>query len=342
MQCSRAMPCVADLATPALCVDADAFAYNLDTMARALPGGRLRPHVKAHKSTAIAREQRARGHTGFTCATPREVVGMARAGFDDLLLANESVDPARLRAVAGCNARVMVAVDSDETLDASVANGITDVLVDVNVGLRCGCHPDDAGRLADRARDRGLVVHGVMGYEGHVQLVPDRAARVEGTEKAMTRLAPAIAAVGGDVISGGGTGTYDINTTVTEIQAGSYALMDTHYDALSLPFRPALRLVATVIHVDPKYVVADCGLKALGMDHGLPTVEGAGDTIACSDEHVLFVPGNGARVGERVLVRPAHVDPTVAYHERMHVASGAGLDADVIDAWLVDLRGWDV
>jgi D-serine deaminase-like pyridoxal phosphate-dependent protein len=336
------MPCVADLATPALVVDMRAFARNVDTMAAALPGVRLRPHVKAHKSTAIAREQRARGHRSFTCATPREVVGMARAGFDDLLLANETVDAARLRAMADCDALVTVAVDADETVDSAAANGIADVLIDVNVGLRCGCRPEDAGRLADRARAAGLTVHGVMGYEGHVQLLPDRAARVAGTEKAMARLAPAIAAVGGDVISGGGTGTYDINTTITEAQAGSYALMDTHYDALALPFLPALRVVATVIHVDAKYLVADCGLKALGMDHGLPTVEGAGETIACSDEHVLFVPGAAARVGDRVLVRPAHVDPTVAYHERFHVADGPGLDAAVLDAWPVDLRGWDV
>ena len=92
---------VADLPTPALVVDAGALAHNLDTMTAALPGARLRPHVKAHKCTALAQEQAARGHHGFTCATPREVVGMARAGLgDDLLLANQTVDADRLRAMA--------------------------------------------------------------------------------------------------------------------------------------------------------------------------------------------------------------------------------------------------
>ena len=334
---------VADLPTPALVVDARALDHNLDVMTTALPGTRLRPHVKAHKCTSLAREQLARGHTTFTAATPREVVGMARAGFtDDLLLANETVDPARLRAMAECGARVTVAVDSEETVDAASANGIKEVLVDVNVGLRCGCRPEDAGHIAARARDAGLVVRGVMGYEAHAQFVEVRQDRIAKTEQAMARLAIAAELVGGDVRSGGGTGTYDINTSLTEIQAGSYALMDTKYETLDTPFRPALRLAATVVHVDRRYVVADCGLKALGMDHGLPTVEGATSTIYCSDEHVAFEPLSSMHVGDRVLVRPAHVDPTVAYHERMHLADGRQLDAQVVDTWAVDLRGWDL
>ena len=88
---------VAELPTPALVVDTAAITRNLDTMSAALPGARLRPHVKAHKCTSLAREQANRGHLGFTGATPRELLGLARAGLgDDLLLANESVDDARL------------------------------------------------------------------------------------------------------------------------------------------------------------------------------------------------------------------------------------------------------
>lgn len=100
---------VADLSTPALVVDATSFEHNVVTMAAALPRHRLRPHVKAHKCTEIARRQLAAGHEAFTCATPREVVGMASAGLGaDLLLANETVDPTRLRAMAEADARVTV------------------------------------------------------------------------------------------------------------------------------------------------------------------------------------------------------------------------------------------
>jgi D-serine deaminase-like pyridoxal phosphate-dependent protein len=334
---------VADLSTPALVVDTAAFARNLDTMTAALPGPKLRPHVKAHKCTELAREQHRRGHAHFTCATPSEMVGMARAGLgDDLLLANECVDPVRLRALADSGARVTVAVDSGATVDAAAAAGIGEVLVDVNVYMpRCGCAPEDAPRIADRARAAGLEVRGVMGYEGHAVLLVDRGERAAVTAKAMKRLADAAERVGGPIVSAGGTGTYDLNEVATEIQAGSYALMDGDYCKLDLPFSRALAVAATVVHAGEKWSVADCGLKALGMDHGNPAIDAA-DVLFCSDEHITFVPRVPVRVGDRVLVWPAHIDPTIAYHERMHLADGPGIDAAVVDSWRVDLRGWDV
>src|SRR5262245_25539834 len=325
---------VGDLATPALLIDAAALDYNLRTMSAALPGARLRPHVKAHKCTSLARRQAELGHRGFTCATIREMEGLAAAGLDDdLLLANEVLDATRLGRLA---AEVTVAVDSEETIAAAVRGGVRAVVIDVNVGLpRCGCSPDAAGALADRARRSGLLVRGVMGYEGNVMLLPERERRAESVATAMAALAIAHTAVGGDVVSAGGTGTYDLNHSATEIQAGSYALMDTAYARLGLPFRQALSVLGTIISVGSGYAVADVGLKALGMDHGDPTIEGA-NVWFCSDEHVTFAPEQPVRVGERVRVWPAHVDPTVAYHERLHVVDGE----TVVETWPVDLRGW--
>jgi D-serine deaminase-like pyridoxal phosphate-dependent protein len=191
---------------------------------------------------------------------------MARAGLgEDLLLANEVADATRLGTLARTGARVTVAVDSEETIDAAARAGVPEVLVDVNVGLpRCGCAPQDAGRLAERARARGLTVRGVMGYEGHVVGLEDRATREDMTAASMGELVRAHELAGGDVVSAGGTGTYDINTWATEIQAGSYALMDTAYAKLGLPFTEALTVLSTVISVSKDWVVADCGLKALG------------------------------------------------------------------------------
>jgi D-serine deaminase-like pyridoxal phosphate-dependent protein len=328
---------ISELTTPALLVDAPALQSNLRTMAQALPGDRLRPHVKAHKCTALAAHQAALGNAAFTCATVREMEGMARAGFaDDLLLANEVVDAARLGALVRTGARVTVAVDSDETIDAASRAGVPEVLIDVNVGLpRCGCRPEEAGRLAERARAAGLTVRGVMGYEGHIVGLEDRARRTALLGESMEQLVRAHELVGGDVISAGGTGTYDLNTWATEIQAGSYALMDTAYAKLGLPFVHALSVLATVISVSKDWVVADCGLKALGMDHGNPTVEDA-DVWYCSDEHIVLAPARPLRVGDRIRVLPAHVDPTVAYHEHLHVVEGE----DVVERWYVDLRGW--
>ncbi|MGY8804566.1 MAG: alanine racemase, partial [bacterium] len=126
-------------------------------MAQALPGAALRPHVKAHKCTGLAKRQAAAGHQNFTCATIREMEVMAEAGLGhDLLLANEVLDASRLGAL---DARVTVAIDSQETLDAAVSGGVREVMIDVNVGLpRCGCKPEDAGPLADAARKAGLSV----------------------------------------------------------------------------------------------------------------------------------------------------------------------------------------
>ena len=328
---------VADLQTPALVVEASVLRSNLQTMAAALPPPRLRPHVKAHKCTALARQQAELGATKFTCATIGEVEGMAAAGLgDDLLLANEVVDASRLGRVAASGARVTVAVDSEATIDAAARGGVGEVVIDVNVGLpRCGADPDDAGRLADLARARGLEVRGVMGYEGHVVGLPDESARAEGVRPCMELLLRAHEQTGGELISAGGTGTYALNTWANEIQAGSYALMDTEYGKLGLPFGQALFAVATVISVSPQWAVADCGLKALGMDHGPPTIEGAAVWF-CSDEHVTFGPDAPVRVGDRIRVVPAHVDPTVAYHESLHVIAGE----DVLESWPVDLRGW--
>jgi D-serine deaminase-like pyridoxal phosphate-dependent protein len=332
---------VQDLPTPALIIEQRALEANVATMAAALPGSRLRPHVKAHKCTALAARQRAAGHHAFTCATPREVVGMAAAGFgDDLLLANEVVDPRRLEALAALSeeARVTIAVDSEATIDAAALAGIREVLIDVDVGLpRCGCDPADAGRLAARARSRGLTVRGVMGYEGHLMAMTDRAEQREQVEAAMAILLKAHEDVGGEVISAGGTGTYDLHATtgVTEVQAGSYALMDTAYAKLGLPFQQAVFVVGTVISVRPDHAVADVGLKALGMDHGNPSIDGA-RVWFCSDEHVTFAAERRLRVGDRVRVVPAHVDPTVALHEVAWLVDGDR----VVERWPIDLRGW--
>jgi D-threonine aldolase len=325
------------LTTPALVVQRSLFEGNLEVMADALPGTRLRPHVKAHKCTQLAVRQSAMGHTGFTCATIAEMEGMARAGLGvDLLLANEVADATRLGALVADGVRVTLAVDSEATIQASASAGVPEVVIDVNVGLqRCGCHPDEAGRLAEAARARGLEVRGVMGYEGHAVGLEDRAERERQTRASMELLLAAHRDVGGELVTAGGTGTYDLNHWATEIQAGSYALMDTAYATLDLPFAQALTILATVISVSAGWAVADCGLKALGMDHGNPAIVG-GKVLFLSDEHVTFVPEEKARVGDRVHILPAHVDPTVAYHEYLNLADGD----DVVARWPVDLRGW--
>jgi D-serine deaminase-like pyridoxal phosphate-dependent protein len=330
---------IIDLATPALVVEEQTLAANLAAMDAVLPGRRLRPHVKAFKCTTLARRLAADGHTGFCAATPREIEGLVGAGLgDDVLLANESLDLARLGALSD-EANITVAIDSDQTLQAAVSGGVRSVMIDVEVGLpRCGCDIAQAGPLADKARNAGLEVRGVMGYEGHLMMVESRAEREQRVGESMEKLLEASATVGGDVISAGGTGTFDTNTWCTEIQAGSYTLMDTDYAKLDLPFQPALSIVATVVSVSPKgWIVADAGLKSFGMDHGDPAWS-EGDVFFCSDEHITLVPDDMSQwsVGDLVRLFPAHVDPTVAKHENMWLVNGE----KVVDCWAIDLRHW--
>ena len=365
---------IVDLPTPALIVDRQKFDANVATMAAVRPGLTLRPHIKAHKSTALAHELAKVGHTAFTCATPREVIGMVQAGLgSDLLLANETVDPVRLRAMAALlnNSRVTVAIDSDVTARMAAENGIKDVLIDVNVGMpRCGVLPDRAATLAAFAVSLGLNVRGVMGYEGHLMAVADRdeqRAKVRSAMGVLVECFDQVRAQSGDdctIISAGGTGTFDLYdpsdpllARVNEVQAGSYALMDSHYGALELPFVQALYVVGTLISVSDSWAVIDVGLKSLGMDHGNPTIEGA-SVWFCSDEHITFSMKDGRPlpvVGSRVLVRPAHIDPTIALHEVMYVVDQiktdetgtgktgtdkTGTGGTFIDTWPVNLRHW--
>ena len=148
------------------------------------------------------------------------------------------------------------------------------------------------------------------------------------------------------VRSAGGTGSWDLNTSATELQAGSYALMDTTYAALGLPFGQALSILATVISVNPGgWAVADCGLKALGMDHGNPSLADGSVVWFCSDEHVTFSPPEGGslpQVGDQVRVLPAHVDPTDGL-PRAPVPGGGRPGARGVaggPARLVISRGW--
>ena len=142
--------------------------------------------------------------------------------------------------------------------------------------------------------------------------IPDRSEQRIKVAEAMEKLTVASLLVGGDIISAGGTDTYDLHDQVTEVQAGSYALMDTHYGGRGHPFRQACFVLGTVISANDKFAVADAGLKTQGMDHGNPSIEGA-TVHFLSDEHITFTPdcsdgGRRAREGDSRSHRPDRRD----------------------------------
>ena len=341
-----------DVTTPALCVDAAALQRNLERMAdffRDRPCA-LRPHFKAHKTPAIAKLQAAAGCRGFTCATVREAEILARHGCGDLLIANEIVQPAQIAALRTLAARARVTVAVDSVAGAHLLDGVAaDALVDVNIGLpRCGAAPANVRAVAAAIARTSLRLRGVMGYEGHAMAIADpeaRAATARGAMAILLGAADDLRAGGFDVsvVSTGGTGTYDVAGTtpgVTEIQAGSYALMDTAYARYGLPFEEALRCYATVISCEGGVAVVDAGLKALATDHGNPELPDGIDAqvLFLSDEHTTLVLGrpDALRIGERIWLRPSHVDPTVNLHDRLFVFRGE----EIVDVWPVEARGY--
>ncbi len=356
---------VTGIPTPALVVDVAAMERNIRRMAEYFAAGpcRLRPHFKAHKPPEIARRQLAAGScTGVTCATVSEAEVVADVLADlcrDILIANEPLGPGKCDRVAALARRVpiSVAVDSTTGLDAIAAAarqaGVTvGVLVDLNVGqTRCGVAPgSDAVRLARQvAAAAGVALRGLMGYEGHLVSLPDRGEREARTRLAMAGLVETAAMFRADglpcdVVSAGGTGTYDISGRIdgiTEIQAGSYVLMDTDYGRLDVPFEQAFWVLGTIIsRPDPGRCVADCGHKSMTKDHGYPAVrdlDGAA-VVSLNDEHATIdVPSEcRLRIGDRIYVQPSHTDPTINLHDVFYA-----LDGDrVIGVWPIAARGY--
>jgi D-serine deaminase-like pyridoxal phosphate-dependent protein len=342
---------LSELSTPALCVDLDAFERNLDRMHSffAARPCNLRPHFKAHKTPAIAHRQAEAGCAGFTTATLGEAELLADEGFDDVLIANEICDPTKRNRLHALAKRIdlKVAVDSAEAVRLIEGTDVR-VLIEINVGMpRCGVAPEHAADVARAAADAGLELIGVMGYEGHATVIEDVEERAKVARKSMevlTGVADELRTLGFDIdiISAGSTLTYDVTGRVpgvTEIQAGSYALMDTEFSKSSV-FEEALRCLCTVLSAQGRIAVLDAGLKTMTIDHGNPKLfDGVpADILYLADEHTSLVVREGfdAKPGDRMWLRPSHVDPTVNLHDRLHAFRGD----EVVEVWPVAGRGY--
>lgn len=351
-----------EIPSPALVVDVAVLERNIERMARFFAAGscRLRPHFKAHKTPEIARRQLAAGSvSGLTCATVGEAE-VAASVCNELLIANEVIGDAACDRVAALARThdITIAVDSPAGVAmiaaaARRAGAIVGVLVDVNVGQnRCGVLPGgEAVALARRVDESAphLRLRGVMGYEGHLQPVAARDERERLARASMAALVDTARLIreqglSCDIVSAGGTGTYDISGRVegvTEIQAGSYALMDADYGRLGLPFEQALFILGTVVSRPASdRCVADCGHKAATKDHGHPLVEGieGASVTALNDEHAVIAlpPGATVAVGDRIRLRPSHIDPTVNLHDVMYAVDGDR----VVGVWPIAARGY--
>ena len=329
-------PCGA-LPTPALLLDLATVRMNIAAMASWTRGhAAIRPHVKVHKSPEIARLQIDGGAVGITCATVAEALAMADAGLEDILVANEVLDPDKLRLLAqvarAC--RVTVALDSragaDALSKAATRAGITmGAVIEIDIGMGRGGvrSPAEATRLGTYVTGRSAIaLRGVIGWEGHVAIEPDRAVRAARANAAIDKLvacADGLRAIGVDVevISAGGTNTYDLtgaDSRITDIQAGTYALMDTSYLPFAPAFKPALSVLGTIVSRHGTRAVADCGTKVMAMGLAAPLIRHGSSLVAeVHEEHALLDIGgrDRLRAGDNVEFLVSYCAGTVNLHD---------------------------
>lgn len=378
------------LPTPALVIHMPSLEKNDLALRSLLPPSpnkvRLRPHAKALKSAAFANwlltRAAAPNHATVTslCAqtlTEAEVM-IKRAHCDDLLLTN-AVPPtgiSRLVKLAADHSRatIGVLVDSVSSADAlgeacAAAGAKLHAWVEIDCGQdRCGVRPDslDAVAIARAVcESRGLVFGGLHVYHGAIQHTRPREARAravrDGPVAAATRVVADLAAAGIQVpqVTGGGTGTLlqDLeNPTHTELQPGSYLVMDADYARVyeeeeRLDLEQALFVHTSVLTAAGDKRVVDAGAKAVDLVSGVPllapyALDGQRRSVAPStavyssggDEHGVLrgVAAGELAAGETALLVPRHCDPTVNLHSRFYCLR----DGRVEDVWPIDARGW--
>lgn len=341
--------------TPALVVRRAVMEANLAAMQDGCDanGVRLRAHGKMHKCSTLGLLQIEMGAVGLCCQTVGEAEAYVGAGIPDVLV-TAPVPPwgwPKLAALAQ-RAKVGAVVDSTAQLanafvaarDADVS---LDLYVDIDPGMgRAGVAPEAAPVLAAAiGMFPNLTYAGIQAYCGHFQhMLPDeRDAANEKWSGHLRAVVQSLTAAGlaPAIVTGGGTGTADLDLAhgvYTELQAGSYALMDVEYGDLGdLPFQPALFLAASVVSAQHQgHVTCDAGHKALHPNGPVSrVVHPAGSAYRpAGDEHGAIVPPGGAAEGDLVWLQPGHVDPTIALHDALFVADEDG----TLERWPIDAR----
>lgn len=343
--------------TPALLIDLNILENNIKKMADFLKDkkAKLRPHYKSCKCPTISHKQINAGAKGICCAKVSEAETLVNAGIKDVYIANEIVNPAKIMRLAGLahgDAKISVAVDNPKNITdlseaASKFGSKIYVLIEVDVGmLRCGINtPEEALILAKQIiNSPGLVFEGIQAYEGHLVYSTEipgytdeyRRKGVKKMIEKVSKIKNILEKNGIQVkeISGGGTGTYNItgdNTIWTEIQAGSYILMDNVYNRVGLSFKSSMTILATIMHKRPGIAIADIGLKTCTTEQGPPEIKGYPHLKMheeLSEEHGLIDdPNDELEYRQKVEFIPSHCCTTVNLHDKFYCVRNGLLEA---------------
>lgn len=359
----------AELATPALVLDLDAFERNVARMADHCKrnGLSLRPHSKTHKSLDIAKAQLAAGALGQCCAKLGEAETMGEGGVESLIVTSPVVTKRGIARAMALNAKIsdlMLTVDNPDNARALAAAARAagkplKVLVDLDPGLhRTGiASGEPVLALAKQIHsDDNLILRGLQCYAGQVMHIEDFAERREKSLAAMkllgaTRDAFKAAGLPCDICSGGGTGSFDIDPeahVLTELQGGSYIFMDKQYNDVkagngaSVPFETSLFVQMSVISNNtPGLVTTDAGFKAFSTDAEAPVLlsgapEGSAYFFFGDEQGGIALPkGESLPLGASLTAITPHCDPTVNLYDCYHVVEGDTLVA----IWPIEARG---
>lgn len=339
---------IQQIQTPALLIDLDVLEQNQDQMHAFVKqsGASLRPHYKSHKCTEIAHLQLKAGAKGITCAKLSEAIHLAEAGVEDILIANQIVDPAKLASVASLAncCRLTIAVDSCENAlaletAAAAQNSNIHCLVEYEIGMgRCGVPTPEALLAVAKTISEcpHLTFEGIQAYAGNLSHEPSLQTRCEKAGQIEARLKEAKAFLetnGYPVKEVSGCSTASVpnhahkDTVYTEFQAGSYIFMDAAYRALpDLPYKNALFVLTTVMSTANHKIITDAGLKSVSEDQTLPLFVGYEDiAVEMSEEHCALPLKETCvqdeklpKSGEKMLLIPGHCCTTINLYDAVY------------------------
>jgi len=359
----------ADLPTPALAVDLEAFEANVSKMAaHAKAAGRaLRPHAKTHKCPEIARRLIRAGAVGACAAKISEAESLAAGGVAGLLITGAPVGRHRIeRAVALARRHpetIFCVDDAGNARDLDAAAGAArvklNVAIDLWIGQRTGILPGEPAALLAEviARLPNLKLAGLQAYAGQASHTVGFENRKRVSREAVgpaieTRRLLEKKGIPCPLLTVGSTGTYNIDSRmdgVTELQPGSFIFMDVDYHRIGgadgpvySDFKTSLTVIATVVSKpSANTAIIDAGFKAFATDRsfGPQARDGEGLRYAfAGDEHGrldLAKAGRAVNLGDRLEFIVPHCDPTVNLYDRIFATRAEMLEA----VWPITARG---
>ncbi|KTD08507.1 DSD1 family PLP-dependent enzyme [Legionella jamestowniensis] len=359
------------LDTPCLVIDREKLHYNLKKMQEhgLQHGIQIRPHCKTHKCTTLAKLQLAYGAIGICAAKVSEAEGLIKQGIRSVLLTSPVVTPYKIKRLLDSFKTApdsLLIVDNQQNIAdleeaASHHQQTINILLDIDPGLgRTGINPHLTLDLAQSIQEsKWLNFKGIQCYAGNLQHITSYEERKAISLQTMQMASEVVQELKQqglpcEILTGSGTGTYDIDIAasgVTEIQPGSYAVMDVEYAAIGSredsqhfhTFQHAMTLLTTVISSNRKeHVTVDAGTKSLYVDkkHFPEIISHANlkyDWGGFGDEHGKITSRNGKLPdnGEVIELIVPHCDPTINLFDQFYIVS----NDQVVDVWDIDLRG---